>query len=52
MDTARPQREDAKSIIFRYIHDYNLRRASLAGGGLPPPGYRKNYGKLLQSAAA
>lgn len=36
-------KEEVKSILFRYISYYNLRRISLVNGGLPPLVYRRQY---------
>ena len=43
IDTARLPREAVKSVVFRYIHYYNLRRISSVTGGLPPLVYRASY---------
>lgn len=42
-NTARLSRERVKSIVFRYIHYYNLRRISSVTGGLPPLVFRRNF---------
>lgn len=36
MDTTSMSREEVKSVVFRYICYYNLRRISSVTGGLPP----------------
>ena len=52
MDTNKLRREEMKAIIFRYIHNYNLRRISSVNGDLPPLVFRKNYWNLLQPTVA
>ena len=32
-------KDEVKSVIYRYIHYYNLRRIYTTNGGLPPMGY-------------
>lgn len=43
MDTTKLPREDVKSLVFRYIHYYNLRRISSVNGGLPPLVLRRQF---------
>ena len=43
MDTTRMRRDEVKSVVFRYIRYYNLRRISSVTGGLPPLVYRERY---------
>lgn len=52
MDTTKLRLKDVKSIIFRYIHYYNLRRILSVNGGLPPLMYRRNYWRSLPPTAA
>ena len=52
MDTIKLPREDVKSIVFRYILYYNLRRISSVNGGLPPLVYRRNFYSAHQTPAA
>ena len=52
MDTTKLPREDVKSIVFRYILYYNLRRISSVNGGLPPLVYRRNFYSAHQTPAA
>lgn len=51
IDTAKLHREDVESVVFRYIHYYNLRRISLANGGLPPLVRRQAYERAHRPAA-
>lgn len=51
MDTTKLPRECVKSIVFRYIHYYNLRRISSVNGGLPPLAYRRDYSSHQPTAA-
>lgn len=50
LETTRLRREDVKTMIFRYIHYYNLRRISSVNCGLPPLLHQKNYWTSLLSA--
>ena len=43
IDTTRMSRDEVKSVVFRYIRYYNLRRISSVTGGLPPLVYRERY---------
>ena len=43
MDTTRMSRDEVKSVVFRYIRYYNLRRISSVIGGLPLLAYRERY---------
>ena len=52
MDTTRLPREDVKSIVFRYIHYYNLRRISSVTGGLPPLVFRRSFFASMPHQAA
>ena len=52
IDTTKFFREDVKSIVFRYIHYYNLRRICSVNGGLPPLVFREKYLQSLQTSAA
>lgn len=52
MEITSLRRENVKTIIFRYIHCYNLRRISSVNCGLLLLLYRKNYWTWLSSADA
>lgn len=52
IDTTKLPREDVMSIVFRYIHYYNLRRISSVNGGLPPLVYRRYDWTSHQPTAA
>lgn len=52
IDTTSLTRTTVKSVVFRYIHYYNLRRITSVNGGLPPLVYRKKYFDAIQHAAA
>ena len=43
IDTKTLTREEVKTIIFRYISYYNLRRITSVNNGLPPQVYRQRY---------
>ena len=43
MDTTKLTNEEVKSIVFRYIYYYNLRRIYSTNGGWPPLVYRQYY---------
>lgn len=43
MDTTKLTSEEVKSIVFRYIYYYNLRRIYSTNGGWPPLVYRQYY---------
>ena len=43
IDTTRMSRDEVKSVVFRYIRYYNLRRISSVTGGLPLLAYRERY---------
>ena len=42
---------EVKTVIFRYIHYYNLRRIYTTNGGYPPEVYRQMYFNSLAEAA-
>ena len=48
IDTTRMSRDEVKSVVFRYIHYYNLCCISFATGSLPTLIYREQY---LRTAA-
>ena len=52
VDTTKLCRDNVKSIVFRYIHYYNLRRISSVNGGLPSLVYREKFGHGHIPAAA
>ena len=52
IDTTRMSREEVKSVVFRYIHYYNLRRISSVTGGLPPAVYRERYLRTVAQTVA
>lgn len=52
VDTSKLRRDAVKSIVFRYICYYNLRRISSATGGLPPLVYRRNFYYAISHPAA
>ena len=41
--TAKMTTDEVKSVIYRYIHYYNLRRIYTTNGGLPPMEKRRQY---------
>lgn len=41
-----------RSMVFRYIHYYNLRRITSVNGGLPPLVYRRKYFDAISQPAA
>ncbi len=43
MDTTKMTTDEVKSVIYRYIHYYNLRRIYTTNGGLPPMEKRRQY---------
>ena len=43
LDTMLLSRSSIRSVVFRYIHYYNLRRVTMVNGGLPPLVYRRKY---------
>ena len=43
MDTTKMTTDEVKSVIYRYIHYYNLRRIYTTNGGLPPMEKRRRY---------
>ena len=43
MDTNKMTSEEVKSVVFRYIYYYNLRRIYSTNGGWPPLVYRQFY---------
>jgi len=50
MDTTRLTRKEVKTVIFRYIHYYNLRRVYSTNQGLPPQRKREQYYNTLLAA--
>ena len=52
IDTTKLPRDTVMSVVFRYIHYYNLRRISSVTGGLPPLLYRDRALSAALSAAA
>lgn len=52
MDTTKMSRDEVKSVVFRYICYYNLRRISSVTGGLPPLVYRERFLNSIRTAAA
>ena len=42
--------EEIKSVVYRYVNYYNLRRIYSTNGGHPPEKYRQVYYNLLQAA--
>ena len=43
IDTSTLTREEVRTVIFRYISYYNLRRITSVNDGLPPLVYRQRY---------
>ena len=43
MDTTKMTTDEVKSVIYRYIQYYNLRRIYTTNGGLPPMEKRRRY---------
>ena len=43
MDTTKMTTDEVKSVIYRYIQYYNLRRIYTTNGGLPPMEKRRQY---------
>lgn len=52
IDTMTLKREEVKSIVFRYISYYNLRRITSVNNGIPPLVYRKQYQEMQERKAA
>lgn len=50
IDTTKMTTDEVKTIIFRYIHYYNLRRIYSTNNGWPPAVYRQMYYKSLMAA--
>lgn len=50
MDTTKMMVAEVKTIIFRYIHYYNLRRIYSTNNGWPPAVYRQMYYESLIAA--
>jgi transposase InsO family protein len=50
MKTTEFRMEELKSVIFRYICYYNLRRIYSTNGGYPPEVYRQEYFRLKNAA--
>jgi putative transposase len=50
MDTTRMMAEEVKTVIFRYIYYYNLRRIYSRNNGWPPAVYRQMYFESLIAA--
>ena len=50
MKTSEMKMKDVKSIIFRFIHYYNLRRIYSTNGGFPPAVFRKRFYASIQVA--
>jgi len=50
MDTTKMMVAEVKTVIFRYIHYYNLRRIYSTNNGWPPAVYRKMYFELPMAA--
>ena len=44
-------RSEAGTVIFRYIHYYNLRRIYTTNAGYPPEAYRRMYFEQPAKAA-
>ena len=43
MDTTKMTTDEVKSVIYRYINYYNLRRIYTTNGGFPPMEKRRQY---------
>jgi hypothetical protein len=43
--------DEVKTVIFRYIYDYNLRRIYTTNGGYPPEVYRQMWYQEKDSVA-
>ena len=52
MDTTALKYEEIRTIIFRYISYYNLRRITSVNDGLPPLVYRRQYLKAAMAHSA
>lgn len=52
VDTTSLSRAAVRSMVFRYIHYYNLRRITSVNGGLPPLVYRRKYFEAISQPAA
>lgn len=52
VDTTSLSRTAVKSIVFRSIHYYNLRRIISVNDGLPPLVYRKNFFEAISQPTA
>ncbi|MDD4495668.1 MAG: IS3 family transposase [Eubacteriales bacterium] len=50
MDTTKMTVAEVKSVVFRYIHYYNLRRIYSTNNGWPPTVYRQMYYESLMAA--
>jgi len=50
MDTTKMTAAEVKTVIFRYIHYYNLRRIYSTNNGWPPTVYRRMYFESLMAA--
>lgn len=50
MDTTKMTVAEVKTVIFRYIHYYNLRRIYSTNNGWPPTVYRRMYFESLMAA--
>lgn len=50
MDTTKMTVAEVKTVIFRYIHYYNLRRIYSTNNGWPPEVYRQMYFESLMAA--
>lgn len=50
MDTTKMTAAEVKSVIYRYIAYYNLRRICSVNGGYPPVVYRRMYFEGLRAA--
>lgn len=52
VDTTSLSRATIRSMVFRYIHYYNLRRITSVHGGMPPLVYRRKYFDAISVPAA
>ena len=50
LNTTRMTTDEVKTIIFLYIHYYNLRRIYSTNNGWPPAVYRQMYYETLMAA--
>ena len=50
MNTRTMTRAEVKSVVYRYIHYYNLRRIYSTNDGWPPAVYRRMYFEQFEAA--